>query len=175
MASATADDGSRIPHPLHGPHRRRLQVLRHLQARQLHQKSSSGTFRAVEAHKRGLLAVDPAYPWHFIWQGTGEHFFFNGTTAYWLVGFRDDHTIQYSLDRLHRLKVNRLRVTIAGREASTLFRRACHDTGTGRLSLQPGRHKAQTILFIPASTIPVSICLTGRSLTACCDSPAIAT
>jgi hypothetical protein len=84
-------------------------------------KTSSGTFRAVEAEKRGLLGVDPAYPWHFIWQGTGEHFFFNGTTAYWLVGFRDDHTIQYSLDRLHRLKVNRLRVTIAGREASTYF------------------------------------------------------
>jgi Protein of unknown function (DUF4038)/Domain of unknown function (DUF5060) len=84
-------------------------------------KTSSGVFRAVEAQKRGLLGVDPAYPWHFIWQGTGEHYFFNGTTAYWLVGFRDDHTIQYSLDRLHRLKVNRLRVTIAGREASTLF------------------------------------------------------
>jgi hypothetical protein len=84
-------------------------------------KTSNGTFRAVEAQKRGLLGVDPAYPWHFIWQGTGEHYFFNGTTAYWLVGFRDDHTIQYSLERLHRLKVNRLRVTISGREASTLF------------------------------------------------------
>jgi Domain of unknown function (DUF5060)/Protein of unknown function (DUF4038) len=84
-------------------------------------KSSTGRFRAVEAQKRGLIAVDPQYPWHFIWQGTGEHYFFNGATAYWLVGFRDDHTIQYSLDRLHRLKVNRLRVTIAGREASTFF------------------------------------------------------
>ena len=84
-------------------------------------KSSTGSFRAVEAQKRGLIAVDPQYPWHFIWQGTGEHYFFNGTTAYWLVGFRDDHTIQYSLDRLHRLKVNRLRVTVAGREASTFF------------------------------------------------------
>ncbi len=84
-------------------------------------KSSSGTFRAVEAQKRGLIAVDPAYPWHFIWQGTGEHYFFNGTTAYWLVGFRDDHVIDYSVDRLHRLKVNRMRVTIAGREAVTFF------------------------------------------------------
>jgi hypothetical protein len=84
-------------------------------------KSSSGTFHASEAHKRGLVAVDPAYPWHFIWQGTGEHYFFNGTTAYWLVGFRDDHTIQYTVDRLHRLKVNRMRVTISGREASTYF------------------------------------------------------
>jgi hypothetical protein len=85
------------------------------------EKSAGGTFQAVEAHRRGILAVDPDYPWHFIWQGTGEHFFFNGTTAYWLVGWRDDHVIQYSVERLHRLKVNRLRVTIAGREAMALF------------------------------------------------------
>jgi hypothetical protein len=85
------------------------------------QKTSQGTFRAVEAQKRGILRVDPAYPWHFIWEGTGEHYFFNGTTAYWLVGWRDDRVIQYSVDRLHRLKVNRLRVTIAGREAMTFF------------------------------------------------------
>ena len=85
------------------------------------EKSAGGTFQAVEAHRRGILAVDPDYPWHFIWQGTGEHFFFNGTTAYWLVGWRDDRVIQYSIERLHRLKVNRLRVTIAGREAMALF------------------------------------------------------
>src|SRR5580658_7561248 len=84
-------------------------------------KTASGTFRAVEAHRRGLLRVDPQYPWHFLWSGTGEHYFFNGTTAYWLVGWRDEHVIQYSVDRLHRLKVNRMRVTIAGREAVTMF------------------------------------------------------
>jgi hypothetical protein len=85
------------------------------------EKSSSGTFRAIEAHRRGILEVDPQHPWHFIWQGTGEHYFFNGTTAYWLVGWRDDRVIQYSVERLHRLKVNRLRVTIAGRAAMTFF------------------------------------------------------
>ncbi len=85
------------------------------------EKASSATFHAVEAHRRGVLRVDPQYPWHFIWEGTGEHFFFNGTTAYWLVGWRDDHVIQYSVDRLHRLKINRMRVTIAGREAMTMF------------------------------------------------------
>ena len=85
------------------------------------EKSSSGSFHAVEEHRRGLLRVDPQYPWHFVWEGTGEHFFFNGTTAYWLVGWRDDHVIQYSIDRLARLKVNRMRVTIAGREALTFF------------------------------------------------------
>jgi hypothetical protein len=76
----------------------------------------SGAFTAVDQHRRGPLRVDPAYPWHFIWEGTGEHYFFNGTTAFWLMGWRDDHVIQYSIDRLHRLQVNRIRVTIAGRE-----------------------------------------------------------
>ncbi len=85
------------------------------------QRSSDGEFQVTTAHRRGTIAVDPQYPWHFIWSGTGEHYFFNGTTAYWLVGWRDDHVIQYSVDRLHRLKVNRMRVTIAGREASTFF------------------------------------------------------
>jgi hypothetical protein len=85
------------------------------------QKSSTGTFQATDAHRRGIIAVDPKYPWHFIWSGTGEHYFFNGTTAYWLVGWRDDHVIQYTVDRLYRLKVNRMRVTIAGREAITFF------------------------------------------------------
>ena len=85
------------------------------------EKTSQGTFRAVEAHQHGVLRVDPNYPWHFIWEGTGEHYFFNGTTAYWLVGWRDERIIQYSVDRLHRLKINRMRVTIAGREAMTFF------------------------------------------------------
>src|SRR5579863_920907 len=84
-------------------------------------KSMTGEFRAVETHRRGTLGVDPQYPWHFIWQGTGEHYFFNGTTAYWLVNWRDDHVIQYSVERIHRLKVNRMRVTIAGREDVTFF------------------------------------------------------
>jgi hypothetical protein len=86
-----------------------------------YQKSSTGEFHATDAHRRGPIAIDPNYPWHFIWSGTGEHYFFNGATAYWLVGWRDDHVIQYSVDRLHRLKVNRIRVTIAGREAITFF------------------------------------------------------
>jgi hypothetical protein len=82
------------------------------------QRTVSGTFRAVEAHRRGMLAVDPAYRWHFIWKGTGEHFFFNGTTAYFLMGWKEEHVINFSIERLHRLKVNRMRVAIAGREAT---------------------------------------------------------
>jgi hypothetical protein len=80
-------------------------------------QSWSGTFTAQDQHRRGPLRVDPAYPWHFLWEGTGEHYFFNGTTAYWLMGWRDERTIEYSIDRLAALKVNRMRVTIAGRES----------------------------------------------------------
>jgi hypothetical protein len=82
------------------------------------QRTAEGKFRAVEAHRLGLLGVDPAYPWHFIWTGTGEHFFFNGTTAYFLMGWKEAHTIDFSIERLHRLKVNRMRVAIAGREGT---------------------------------------------------------
>jgi hypothetical protein len=78
--------------------------------------TASGTFSVAGGQRKGPLRVDPAYPWHFIWEGTGEHYFFNGTTAYFLFNWNDERIIRYSIDRLHRLKVNRLRVTIAGRE-----------------------------------------------------------
>ena len=79
------------------------------------EQTSRGGFEAIDARRRGPIRIDPEHPWHFIWEGTGEHYFFNGTTAYWLVGWRDENTIRYSIERLYRLKVNRLRVTIAGR------------------------------------------------------------
>lgn len=78
-------------------------------------KSTSGGFLATDGQRRGPIRVDPQYPWHFIWEGTGEHYFFNGTTAYWLMGWSDENVIQSSIERLHRLKVNRIRVTVAGR------------------------------------------------------------
>jgi hypothetical protein len=86
----------------------------------LYEATQSGAFRALEGHRRGPIRVDPKYPWHFIWEGTGEHYFFNGTTAYFLASWKDERVIRYSIDRLHRLKVNRLRVTIAGREDDML-------------------------------------------------------
>jgi hypothetical protein len=79
------------------------------------QENFTGVFSAVDAHRRGPIRIDPQYPWHFIWEGSGEHYFFNGTTAYWLMGWRDERIINQSIARLHRLQVNRIRVTIAGR------------------------------------------------------------
>ena len=83
------------------------------------QRNYAGVFHAVDNHRRGPIRIDPQYRWHFIWEGTGEHYFFNGTTAYWLTGWREERIIRNSIDRLHRLKVNRIRVTVAGR--SNLF------------------------------------------------------
>jgi len=77
--------------------------------------TSTGTFHASDGRLRGPIRIDPKNRWHFLWEGTGEHYFFNGTTAYWLIGWRDDQVIESSVERLHRLKINRIRVTIAGR------------------------------------------------------------
>jgi hypothetical protein len=79
-------------------------------------QSYSGKFTASDEHRRGPLRIDPAYPWHFVWEGTNEHYFFNGTTAYYLMGWRDERTIEYCIDRLVRLKVNRMRVSVFGRD-----------------------------------------------------------
>ncbi len=79
------------------------------------EKTFAGSLHATNGHRRGPIRHDPQYPWHFIWEGTGEHYFFNGTTAYWLIGWKDDRIINYSIDRLHKLKINRMRVTIVGR------------------------------------------------------------
>jgi hypothetical protein len=78
------------------------------------EKTHSGTFLATDGHRRGPLRVDPQYRWHFIWEGTGEHYFFNGTTAFWLMGWREERIIQYVIERALKLKVNRIRVLLAG-------------------------------------------------------------
>jgi hypothetical protein len=78
-------------------------------------KTTTGTFRVKDSRRRGPIRIDAQNRWHFVWEGTGEHYFFNGTTAYWLIGWRDDQIILSSIERLHRLKINRIRVAIAGR------------------------------------------------------------
>ena len=78
-------------------------------------KVQTGTFRAIDAKRRGLLAVDPVHPWHFIWKGTGEHYFLNGTTAFLLMGWTDEKIIQECIRRLRRFEINRIRVLLDGR------------------------------------------------------------
>ena len=73
------------------------------------ESSHKGSFTAVAKRRKGVLRVDPERPEHFIWQGTGEHCFRNGTTTYYLMGW-DDETIRSSIDRLAEYRINRLRV-----------------------------------------------------------------
>ena len=79
------------------------------------QKILTGSFRAVQGTRRGLLVRDPAYPWHFVWAGTSEHYFLNGTTAFLLMGWDDERVIHAAIDRLRALSVNRIRVLLDGR------------------------------------------------------------
>jgi hypothetical protein len=81
-------------------------------------RSFEGRFRATDNRIEGPVRVDSLFPWHFVREGSGQHYFFNGTTAYWLFGFRDDSVIDRALERLARLEINRVRVTIAGRSSS---------------------------------------------------------
>lgn len=78
------------------------------------EKKNEGEFRVAKSRRRGPIRVDAKFPWHFIWEGTGEHYFFNGTTAFWLMGWRDERIINESIERLHQLKIDRLRVLLAG-------------------------------------------------------------
>ena len=79
------------------------------------------------------------------------------------------------LERLHRLKINRMRVLLAGR-SWTILRRAGHDRPrTSPSSCAPGPPRRPRTSTIPASTTPASTSRTGRSGSACCASRATAT
>jgi hypothetical protein len=78
-------------------------------------QSHAGSFQAVDGKRRGLVRVDPQYPWHFIWEGTGEHYFLNGTTAFFMMGWEDDQVIRDCITRLHGLGINRIRLLLDGR------------------------------------------------------------
>jgi hypothetical protein len=76
-------------------------------------------FTVVDNKRPGILRVDPKYPWHFIWEGTGDHYYLNGETAYFLLGWEDENVIHECLDRLAAAKVNRVRVLLYGRSDHT--------------------------------------------------------
>jgi Protein of unknown function (DUF4038)/Domain of unknown function (DUF5060)/Putative collagen-binding domain of a collagenase len=110
--------------------------------------TSLGRFRVTDGHRRGPIRVDPQYPWHFIWQGTGEHYFFNGTTAYWIMGWKDERVIRSSIDRLHRLKVNRMRVALSGR-SPTMYGEPAMNGDEWSLWLAPFAGKAPSDISHP--------------------------
>lgn len=99
-------------------------------------KSHTGTFQVVRGNRRGIVRVDPAHRWHFIWEGTGEHYFWNGTTAFLMLGWQDEKVIANIIDRLHALKVNRIRIMLAARLAS-FWGEPVVPTAEFRVSLNP--------------------------------------
>jgi len=100
------------------------------------EKSYAGTFRATAGGRRGPIRVDPDHQWHFLWEGTREHYYFNGTTAFWLMGWRDERVIDNSLQRLRRLKINRVRVLLSGR-ANTMYGEPAMNTAEWTMFLSP--------------------------------------
>ncbi len=75
-------------------------------------RTAQGSFMAADKGLRGPVHVDADHPWHFIHEGSGEHYFYSSTTAYALAGWRDEAIIRESLDRLARLHVTQARVAL---------------------------------------------------------------
>jgi hypothetical protein len=79
------------------------------------EREHHGLFKAVEGEQCSILRGDPSYPWHFIWEGSGRHYFMNGTTAFLLMGWDSEQVFRDCIDRLRSLQVNRIRVLLDGR------------------------------------------------------------
>jgi hypothetical protein len=100
-------------------------------------RTHNGTFTARDAKRRGQLRVDPEYPEHFVWAGTGERHFWNGTTTYYLMGWQDDAAINQAIDRLAAFKINRLRVLVYGRNNDRPWGQPVRTTDDFKLYLNP--------------------------------------
>ncbi|MDO1447729.1 DUF5060 domain-containing protein [Rhodocytophaga aerolata] len=95
------------------PGRYSYQIIIHREGKK---QAYTGNFQAVQSGRHGPLRVDEENPWHFKREGSGEHFFWNSTTTYWMLGWKEDAVIINAIDRLAALKVNRIRVAINGRQ-----------------------------------------------------------
>jgi hypothetical protein len=100
-------------------------------------RTHNGTFTARDGKRRGQLRVDPEYPEHFVWAGTGERYFWNGTTTYYLMGWQDDAVIRQAIDRLAAFKINRLRVLVYGRNNDRPWGQPVRTTDDYKLYLNP--------------------------------------
>ncbi|TVQ23517.1 MAG: DUF5060 domain-containing protein [Spirochaetaceae bacterium] len=79
-------------------------------------ETSTLLFTATASKHPGVVRLDPEHREHFVFSGSGEHYYWNGTTAYYLMGYTDESVIDASLARLARKRVNRARVMLYGRQ-----------------------------------------------------------
>ena len=79
------------------------------------EKQFKGSFRARRGRNKGIVRVDPRHPFHFIWEGTGEHYFYNGTTAYHLLSWTDEKRMLRCIERIASTGCNRIRFLNYGR------------------------------------------------------------
>lgn len=70
------------------------------------------TLVALPSDNKGLIKVDPQYPFHFIWSGSNKHYFWNGTTAYLFYGIKDTIDLYSGIDRLSELGINNMRTSL---------------------------------------------------------------
>jgi hypothetical protein len=78
-------------------------------------ESNSGVFTAKSSNRNGILQIDKENNRHFVFENSKKHFFWNATTTYWLLGWKDEKIIEQAVDRLSSYGINRIRVAINGR------------------------------------------------------------
>lgn len=74
-----------------------------------------GSFLARKGRNKGIVRVDPEHPFHFSYEGTGEHYFYNGTTAYLLLSWTDEGRMLRCIERIAATGCNRIRFLNYGR------------------------------------------------------------
>ena len=79
-------------------------------------KYFKGNLNVLASGRKGPVRVDSEHPWHFIYEGTGEHYFWNSTTTYWMMGWKDEEIIKDAIERLSGYGINRIRVAMNGRQ-----------------------------------------------------------
>lgn len=100
-------------------------------------KEFRGSFRARGSRNKGIVRVDPKRPFHFVWEGTGEHYFYNGTTAYHLLSWTDEERMLRCIDRIAATGCNRIRFLNYGRASDNEWGEAMAQSEDFTWTLRP--------------------------------------
>ncbi len=110
-------------------------------------KEFKGRFRAKNSGNKGIVRVDPKHAFHFIWEGTGEHYFYNGTTAYHLLSWTDEERMLRCIERIAATGCNRIRFLNYGRASDGEWGEGMAQSGdfTWTLCPWPAKHPARQL------------------------------